>query len=111
MSHLINLQTAITMTSTFRTNKETILATAYRNQNILTICETFTRDAFDTLLGQDDCQGIRIYFGMDSNYKVNAVIVGIDSNGNDILKTGAEKIAEMGQRCPPYCPSASPLNS
>jgi len=48
---------------------------------------------------------------MDSNYKVKVVIVGADSNSDDILTKNAEVIGEEAQRCPPICPSSSPLNS
>jgi len=111
MSHNITLQDAIDMTTRFRANKENILAQAYRGQNILVICETFTRDAFDDLLAQQDCQKIRIYFGMDSSYKIKVIAVGVDSNDDDILTSRAELISEQGLPCPPICPPSSPLNS
>jgi len=111
MSQLISLQDAIALTSNYRSNKENILATAYRDQGILPICETFDKTVLNSLLAQTDCQSIRIYLGMDSNYKVKVVIVGADSNSDDILTKNAEVIGEEAQRCPPICPSSSPLNS
>jgi hypothetical protein len=111
MSQFISLQEAIDLTSNYRTNKENILDSAYRNQGVLPICETFDRGVLDVLLAQTNCAHIRIYLGMDSNYKVKVVVVGADSNGNDILIKSAELIGEEAQRCPPICPSSSPLNS
>jgi hypothetical protein len=108
---LISLQDAIDLTTQFRTYKETILATAYRNMGTLPICETLARADIDCLLAQTECTKLRIYLGMDSNYKVRIVICGVDSNDGDILTRDAELIAEDGQRCPTNCPPASDLNS
>jgi hypothetical protein len=44
-NHFISLQTGIDMTTLYRQEKENILATAYKNQNILPISETFDRAA------------------------------------------------------------------
>lgn len=110
-SHLISLQNAIDMTSTFRDEKENILIQSLRGQNILPICETFDRSAFDTLLAQSGCEAIRVYFSMDSSLKVKLVIVGVDGNKADILTSSDEKITEDGQRCPDICPPGSALNS
>ncbi|MCW3074259.1 MAG: hypothetical protein JWP69_1328 [Flaviaesturariibacter sp.] len=114
-NHFIPLADAVTMTTTYRQQKENVLATAFRGQNILAICETFDRAAFDTVLAQNDCQGLRIYFGMDNSYKVHAIIVGVDSNDADMIpaKSSAtdEQIIETGARCPSDCPPSSALNS
>src|SRR2546423_13093659 len=111
MSQFISLQDAVDLTSQYRSYKETILATAYRNQNVLPVCETFDRDTLDRLLAQTDCQKIRIYLSMDTNYKVKIVVVGVDSNDEDILTKNSEVIGEDGYRCPTQCPPPSPLNS
>ncbi len=110
-SNLISLQTAIDMTTKFRNEKENILTQSMRGQNILPICETFNRSAFDTLLAQSGCEAIRVYFSMDSSLKVKVVIVGVDGNKADILPASDVKIVEEGQRCPDICPPSSPLNS
>jgi hypothetical protein len=98
------------MTSLYRQYKEIILATNYKNLNILPKCETFDRGDLDDVLKQDDCVAIRIYYSMGSDYKVHAMIVGVDSNDADILVSGAEKILENATRCPSVCPPASSLN-
>jgi hypothetical protein len=111
MSQFIPLQDAIDMTSLYRQYKEVILATSYKNLNILPKCETFDRGDLDDILAQNDCVAIRVYYSMDSNYKVHAVIVGVDSNDADILPKDSEKIMENATRCPTTCPPASSLNS
>src|SRR5690349_1372581 len=115
MSHFIDLQTAIDMTTRYRSQRENVLVTQYRQQNLLPTCETFERSAFDTLLGEYDCKKIRIYFSMNENLQVRAIVVGVDSTDKDILppetqkmsEQGSEVIVEAGQLCPPICPPAS----
>lgn len=113
MSHFISLSTAVDMTTLYRQDRETILATGYKNQNILPKCETFDRAAFDAVLAQSGCEAIRIYYGMDSNNKVHAVIVGVNDSDEDIIfpNTDNSKIIETGTRCPDNCPPTSDLNS
>ena len=120
-SHFISLEQAISMTSSYRANRETIVATEYRGQDILPLSETFNRQAFDQLLATPDCAGLRIYFGMDENLKIHAVIVAVNALNQDILplsnngsvSSGTDDVVllEEGQRCPPICPEDSPLNS
>ena len=118
MSHQISLQQAVEMTTRYRQEKENILITTYRNQNILCICETFGRDDIDKILAQTDCQSLRIYYGMDSDLKIHAIIVGVNSSNEDILPetslswmSGYDTgIVDDGQRCPPHCPPNSELN-
>jgi hypothetical protein len=119
MDHFISLATAADMTRRFRGNREAILEPSYQGLNLLSICETFDRYAFDQLLLQDGCTGIRIYYGMDENLEVHAVIVGVDAAGEDMVSssTGASLVAEgdvileNGGRCPDICPGGSPLNT
>ncbi len=114
--HFISLNKAIDMTTRYRADKEAILATAWQNQNILPDSETFNRTAFDTLLAKEGCAGLRIYYGMDEDLKLHAIIVAANEENEDILPvlttvalTG-EDIVEEGQRCPDLCPPPSPLN-
>lgn len=116
-ANFISLSQAIDMTSQFRSDKETILATAYKNQGILPNSETFNRYAFDTILAIEGCEAVRIYYGMDENLKVHAVIVAVNEDNEDILPDAEENlitenyIIEEGQRCPDLCPPESSLNS
>ena len=61
----ISLDTAVEMTTRFRSEKEAILAPAYQGRDILCNSETFNRAAIDRLLALDGCEGLRIYYGMD----------------------------------------------
>ena len=119
-NHFISLQTGIEMTTLYRQEKENILASAYKDQNILPISETFDRAAFDTLLGETGCTAVRIYYGMSEDLLVHAIIVGVDENNEDILPSHEnvlsnsaetdESILEQGVRCPEDCAPPSPLN-
>ncbi|MEP7376067.1 MAG: hypothetical protein ABI675_21910 [Chitinophagaceae bacterium] len=116
--HFISLAQAIEMTSRFRNEKENILAPEYKDKGILPICETFGRDAIDTLLAQTGCVALRVYGGMSANLDVRYIIVGVNALGEDMLPQGesASKIlteptiVEDGIRCPTTCPPGSPLN-
>jgi hypothetical protein len=112
-NHYISLTAAQAMTALYRAEKENILATEYKGQNILCICETFNREAFDTLLAEEGCEGIRIYFGMLPDLKVRLLAVAVNEDNEDILpeETPAllegedeRKIVEFGRPCPDFCP-------
>jgi hypothetical protein len=113
--HDISLAAAIEMTASFRDNRNSILQENYQDQNILPLCETFSKSAIEDVLSQDGCEGFRIYYGMDENLKIHAILVGVNDENEDILPSEIEEtdgvILEDGQRCPPSCPPASPLNS
>ncbi len=119
MNHFISLATAAEMTRTFRANRDTVLQPAYQGLNLLPICETFDREAFDQLLVQDGCSGVRIYYGMDDSLLVHAVVVGVDADGADMVSNSVQAslvadddvILENGGRCPDICPGGSPLNT
>jgi hypothetical protein len=117
-THVISLSTAIAMTSRFRNNKNTILSSSYQNQDVIPNCETFDKESIETVLNQEGCVAFRVYYGMDENLKIHAILVGVNGNGADILPVESSLleeepegvILEEGQRCPPYCPPTSPLN-
>lgn len=116
--HLISLQKAVEMTTRYRREKETILASQYQEQNILPNSETFNRAGIEKLLAETNCAGIRIYYGMDETLKSHAILVGVNKANEDILPLSSnslsgtdEPILEEGQRCPDICPPKSPLNT
>jgi hypothetical protein len=119
-NHFITLQTGIDMTTLYRQERENILATAYKNQNILPLSETFDRAAIDAILQQAGCTAFRIYYGMTEDLLVHAILVGVNVNNEDILPstenslTSTEDpvdiICEQSIRCPEDCPAVSPLN-
>jgi hypothetical protein len=109
--HLITLAEATAMTKNYRNMRENILDNSFRNKNILPLCETFDRDAFDAILAQNGCTGVRLYVGMDDNDLVKMIAVGVNAQDQDILATTDPVIMEVGSRCPPQCPVSSTLNS
>ena len=115
-TQFISLETAIDMTALYRTNREIILQTIYRGIDLLPLSETFSRGAIDAILAHEECAGLRIYYGMDENEKLHAILVGVNVDNEDILPTGSLNeaedpvIVENGQRCPPSCPPPSDLN-
>ncbi|RYY87534.1 MAG: hypothetical protein EOO15_11640 [Chitinophagaceae bacterium] len=110
MNHEIDLQTAINMTTTYRGKLEKLLAPGY--EGAMPLSETFDIEAFQILMEQNPKQ-IRIYYGMNEDNSVHAVLVGVDTNGNDMFpgQPMDGKIMELGKRCPVSCPPASALNS
>jgi hypothetical protein len=117
-NHFIPLTQAVEMTQRYRNEKENILKPEYQGKNILLICETFDRDAFDTLLAQAGCEKLRIYFGMDTTLKVKTITVGVNAQNEDMLPSGSSltggggnNIVEEGLPCPEWCPPPSPLNN
>ncbi|MES2773876.1 MAG: hypothetical protein V4722_06810 [Bacteroidota bacterium] len=124
--HQITLAQAIEMTTLYRQQKEIILAPAYQQSGILAISETFNREAFDALLAQEGCKGIRIYYGMDPTLRVHAILCGVNAAGNDMIGSGSQAgegvsnfadggddeglLFEESTRCPDICADPSPLN-
>jgi hypothetical protein len=117
--HYISPQDAATLTARWRKN---VPAGAFNGGR-------FDRIAFDNLLSQPGCAGIRIYMGMELPGAKNNpslwtfVLVGTDANGNDMVAatgtvTAGGSSADDGGgteenpvTCPPTCGAPSPLNS
>ena len=110
------------LTNRYEENKTKILKDEYHGNGILPTCETFERAAFDQLLAQEGCVGIRIYYGMDEESNVKLVVVGVDENDQDIRQSASnlrkvkndnavnEPVFALSDslRCPPYCPPPPP---
>ena len=116
--HSISLDDAKKMTKKFRDDKDKIVKDEYKGKHLMPNCESFDRAAFDSLLQNENCKGVRIYYGMkQEDHKIHAIIVGFDEEGKDILPvegiamdgTGGV-IIEDSTTCPPNCPPPSPLN-
>jgi hypothetical protein len=113
MKHAISLETAIELTSNFRTNPAADVAT----------CETFEKDSVINMLSAPGAVSLRIYSGRKVNQQICAVLCAVDEHGADILpeqnKVGGETqvgedeilILEDSHRCPELCPPPSPLNN
>lgn len=72
-----------------------------------TIAHFFGKDILNQLLAQDGCEGIRMYYGVDSDGKKQLVLVGADGSENDI--TGL--VADLSFPCPDACSKKNALNS
>ncbi len=123
--HSISLDQAKKMTKKFREDKGKVVKDEYHGKHIIPTCETFERAAFEELLKQPGCVGVRAYYGMDDDKKVHLIFVGVNDQNQDILplsEVTAAKLApdaavmdsgvivENGTRCPDDCPPTSPLN-
>ena len=109
-NHRIALSTAIAMTRRYRANRPANFP----------ICETFESGVISALLSETGCQYLRIYYGMDEDNAVHAILVGADVQNADLLPAGDAdtesdtgvnpQILEDGYRCPHTCPPTSQLN-
>lgn len=68
---------------------------------------SFGKTALLGILNQTGCMGMRIYNALLSDGKLTFVLVGVDSEGED-MEDG--QIAEIMYPCPPICPGGSTLN-
>lgn len=66
------------------------------------------RDLIEQILAQNECVGLRIYYGLDENGEKSFVCVGADQNEDDLYEG---LIADKFKRCPPLCSKKNPLNS
>lgn len=112
--HSITLNEAMIMTSRFRNHLSELLSQNY--QHALCKAETFSLPDVHALLSVKDAAALRIYYGMKEDNTVHAILVAVNSNGEDILPVneGDETVAlilEDGLRCPKNCPENSPLNA
>ena len=66
----------------------------------------FGRGAFEALLAQEGCDGIRIYLGRGADGAPTLVLVGTDATGADLA---AGEVMNRALPCPPFCDLASAL--
>jgi hypothetical protein len=102
MSQFISLTEAQDMTSRYRNSLSSMLTTAYENS--LLNCETFNKSDIQDLLDQTGCEKFRVYFGMDEDNVVRAIMVGVGQDNEDILSGSSSLIVEFGETCPNTCP-------
>ena len=110
MTHQISLATAIDMTTRYRNNHPADYP----------LSETFQLSSILRLLATPNAAFLRIYYGLQSDGKMDAILVVADSDNNDILPESNSVITtsnddpvilEDAFRCPPTCSPESPLNS
>jgi len=68
----------------------------------------FPRAAFEAILAQEGCAGIRLYFGHGAGQDTQVVMVGVDSEALDMSQG---EIMENSFPCPPFCDPRSALTS
>ena len=107
-NHQIEEREAHDMIARLKDMKSVIMCEEYKEADIIPLCETFNKEDLIDLLSQPGCDNLRIYLGMDTEDKIRLVLVGVDSNENDLLTNSI--ILENGKRCPTECPPPSPLN-
>ncbi|PWU00673.1 MAG: hypothetical protein C5B52_08540 [Bacteroidetes bacterium] len=118
MGRFIPVDEARALTARFRAEKEIILKPEYEKMDLLPICESFSRDNIEALLGFDGCVGIRVYLGMDDKLQVRIILTAFDESFQDILPDVQSTVAkssvasqtnggtvEDGARCPDICPN------
>lgn len=93
----ITIEQASKLTATFRSTYPNLSKAVF-----------YSADLFLGVMAQDNCVGLRIYNGIDDSGELTNVIVGIDSNGNDLVEG---KIFDSGLICPPNCSAENALNS
>lgn len=85
----------------------------------------FWGDGIRELLDQPGCVGLRYYHGLNASGNYQVVLVGVDANGEDIVKAprppkgaaasvqsafgGDAVLLDQHWPCPPFCPPNSPL--
>lgn len=72
----------------------------------------FGKDKIEEILQQNDCLGIRVYYGyerdINNSLKPQLIMVGTDVNGDDMTAGG--KILDMGRPCPQNCPQNNAID-
>lgn len=95
MNQLINLEDAQVLIARLNENPVTGLP----------VSETFDVEILSAIIGQEGFASLRIYFGQKEDGSICTILVGVDSDGKEMV----EIIAEDGYRCPPVCPESSIL--
>ena len=66
------------------------------------------KEKIKAILDQSECKGIRFYFAVNDKGENTLVLVGADSNQNDMVDG---LIADRLIECPIFCSSSNSLNS
>jgi len=68
----------------------------------------FGKAAIESILDQQDCVGIRYYYGLTEEDEQVLVLIGVDEDENDLVEG---VVCEFSVACPPNCGSSNDLNS
>ena len=66
----------------------------------------FGKTAILEILEQEECVGIRYYYGLDDSSNPVLIIVGVTEDKVDLVDG---RLAELSITCPPTCDTSSPL--
>ncbi len=94
----VSLQEAAEWTSNYRKSV----------QSGQTIAQFIGKNKLIELLEQENCVGVRIYYGLDEIGEKNLVFVGADEDENDLVDG---VILEFAVKCPPKCSDKNDLNT
>jgi DNA-directed RNA polymerase sigma subunit (sigma70/sigma32) len=97
MAQIITLQEAQELTFAYQDSSMSV------NQTIATSVD---KTSILNLLNQPNCEGMRMYFGLDDNNKLTLVIVGTNVQGNDMT---SGQILDRMNICPFDCDNNSSL--
>ena len=100
--NFISLDQAKAYTKKYRDNLTDMLTN--EDQGALSYCETLDADAVRTLLDQKGCVGFRIYYGLNDDNQVSAVLVAVNDKNEDILHGDDSVILDNASKCPQVCP-------
>jgi len=120
-NHFIPLTKGKQLKKFFKEKKGQLINPGLAKKDILPDSETFDRAAIDRLLALPGCVGIRIHLGLDEEFKLRLILVGVNEKGEDLiipsatvttfttmdatsLTTEEGEVVEEGLRCPPVCP-------
>jgi len=88
------------------------LTANYRSNQIgigFILGQYFSKDSLNSVLNQETCVGVRIYYGLDAdNTTPKIVVVGVDAYENDLV---SGVVLDYGALCPPHCGNSNSLNS
>jgi len=94
---IIDLDTeAKKWTKNFRVANPTVAKAYFIGANII-----------NEILDQEECVGIRVYNALDAQGKPQAVFVGVDDQGKDMVNG---IVADRCYPCPNECDTSSPLS-
>lgn len=72
-----------------------------------TIAHFFGKEILERILDQENCVGIRAYYGINEEGKKELILVGADSEENDLTNL----VVDLSAPCPKACSKANALNS
>lgn len=68
------------------------------------------RQVIDDVTAPNNVVDVRTYFGLDENFQPHLMIVGMDSDGNDLIDyENGLFIYNFARPCPSWCNSAAPF--